>query len=268
MVPMRLEQREWLPWADLRLAGFDSSAHSDLKGDQINVTAGLTRKLSPTFLVGVIAGYETFDYTSELLAGRLTGDGWTTGGYLGWRFAPHWRLDVAVARAWINYHGNAGTAGATFDGSRWLISGGLVGTYDWRGVEFESSGRVYALWQHERAYLDSLGTNQPERNFETGRISAGANLTYPFAWSPTTIAAPYFGIYGDYYYSYDPAAITGLPPPPSFFGPSFNGWSPRFTSGLGVSFDRGMKFTVGAELGGIGTDHRIWSLQAHGTLPF
>ena len=67
---------------------------SDLKGAQVNAIAGLTRKFTPNFLVGVLAGYEHFDYSSQAFNGVLKGDGWTTGAYLGWRFAPNLRFDA------------------------------------------------------------------------------------------------------------------------------------------------------------------------------
>ena len=139
--PPRPQPREWLAWADVRVTGFDrSNLGADLKGDQVNATAGLTRKLTPDVLVGLLAGYETFDYTSQSLTGRLKGDGWTVGAYLGWRFAPRLRFDAAVARSGLNYDGIAGTAVGTFTGSRWLVSGGVTGTYDWRSIVFGTFG--------------------------------------------------------------------------------------------------------------------------------
>jgi hypothetical protein len=46
---------------------------------------------------------------------------------------------------------------------------------------FEPSARVYALWESEKAYTDSLGTAQAERNFTSGRASGGAKVSYPIA---------------------------------------------------------------------------------------
>jgi uncharacterized protein with beta-barrel porin domain len=65
---------------------------SVLYGNQVNLLAGLTRKLTPDFLIGALGGYETFDYRSDALQGRLKGDGWTVGSYLGWRLTRDIRL--------------------------------------------------------------------------------------------------------------------------------------------------------------------------------
>ena len=47
------------------------------KRDQVNAIAGLTRRITPDFLVGVLGGYEHFDYSSLALNGVLKGNGWT-----------------------------------------------------------------------------------------------------------------------------------------------------------------------------------------------
>src|SRR5262249_11858219 len=68
----------WQAWADVRGSGWDNSASAgDIQGTQVNALAGLTRRLAPDFLVGALAGYEHFNYSSQLLNGRLEGDGWT-----------------------------------------------------------------------------------------------------------------------------------------------------------------------------------------------
>ena len=59
---------------------------------QVNALAGLTRKFTPNFLVGVLGGYERFDYSSQAFNGVLKGDGWTAGTYLGWRLTPNVRF--------------------------------------------------------------------------------------------------------------------------------------------------------------------------------
>jgi hypothetical protein len=38
------------------------------------------------------------------------------------------------------------------------------------GVLLEPSARIYALWEHENRYVDSLGTLQAVNNFTTGRV--------------------------------------------------------------------------------------------------
>jgi hypothetical protein len=257
-------QREWLGWIDVRGVSVDrSSIGNDLKGNQVNTLAGITRKFTPDFLVGVFGGYEYFNYTSDALTGRLKGDGWTVGSYLGWQFTPTMRFDLAVGRSGIDFNAMAGTASGTFPGSRWLTSGGLTGTYRWQALVFQPSARIYALWEHEDAYTDSLGSIQNDRNFSTGRASGGIKVSYPFEWSEKINIAPYVGIYGDYYFTSDDASTTGLAAIPLL-----QGWSARFTSGLSVSFKGGGQLSFGGELGGIGGNTQILTFRGRGSVPF
>src|SRR5262249_44475532 len=192
--PPAAPSRDWLAWIDVRGGDYNHNTFgSDLKGTQVNALAGLTRKFTPNFLVGVLGGYERFDYSSQAFNGVLKGDGWTAGTYLGWRLTPNVRFDAGGARSAVLVNDTAGIAAGNFIGHRWLVTGGFAGTYGWRAVLLEPSARVFALWEHENAYTDSLGTLQTERNFATGRASGGVKASYPLAWSSTTNVAPYLG---------------------------------------------------------------------------
>jgi subtilisin family serine protease len=109
--PLAAASRDWLAWIDVRGANFNGNTlGGDLKGTQINAIAGLTRKFTPDFLVGVLGGYEHFDYRSQAFNGVLKGDGWTAGGYLGWRLTPNLRFDAGAAWSDILANDTAGMA--------------------------------------------------------------------------------------------------------------------------------------------------------------
>jgi hypothetical protein len=261
--PLAAPSRDWLAWIDVRGTDFSRSTFgSDLKGGQVNAIAGLTYKFTPNFLVGVLGGYEHFDYRSQAFNGVIKGDGWTTGAYLGWKLTPNLRFDAGGAWSDVLANDAAGLASGNFIGHRWLATGGLTGTYGWRAVVIEPSARVFALWEHENAYTDSLGTLQTERNFATGRASGGVKLIYPWAWSSVTNLAPYVGLYGDYYFSRDDAATVGLTTVPLL-----QGWSGRVTGGMAMTFGRGT-VSAGGEYGGIGSDFHIWTWRVRGSMGF
>jgi hypothetical protein len=260
--------REWLAWAEVRGTGWNTSVQSgDIRGGQVNALAGVTRRVTPDFLVGVFGGYETFNYSSQTLNGTLKGDGWTVGGYLGWRFFPGLRFDASVARSGISYDGIAGIAAGSFTGQRWFASGGLTGTYKtMQGLEIEPSARVYALWENEGPYVDSLGIQHPDRNFSTGRASTGVKVAYPWMWSPSAMFTPYAGIYADYYFNKDDAAALGAPNllPTEYV----QGFSARVVSGLAVAITGGPRLSFGGELGGIGNDFMVWTVRGRAAVPF
>jgi outer membrane autotransporter protein len=260
--------REWLAWAEVRGTGWSTSVQSgDIRGGQVNALVGVTRRVTPDFLLGVFGGYETFDYSSQTLNGTLKGNGWTFGGYLGWRFLPGLRFDASVARSGISYDGVAGIATGSFTGQRWFVSTGLTGTYKTAyGLEIEPSARVFALWESEGAYFDNLGILHPDRNFSTGRASAGVKFAYPWLWSSGMTVAPYAGLYGDYYFNKDDAVALGAP----YLLPAehVDGFAGRFTSGVALSFTGGPRLSIGGEIGGIGNDFLNWSVRARGAVPF
>jgi outer membrane autotransporter protein len=262
--PPLVAPRNWLAWLDVSGADFirDTSG-SDLKGEQVNALAGISHKFTPDFLVGVLAGYEHFDYRSQAFNGVLTGDGWTAGGYLGWQLFQHLRFDAGGAWSDILANDMAGAASGSFMGNRWLVTGGLTGDYDVQALVLEPSARVYALWEHENAYTDTLGTLQASRNFATGRASGGLQASYPFAWSSMVILSPYVGFYGDYYFSMDDASTVGVTTVPLL-----QGWSGRATWGLGTTFGHGATLSAGGEYGGIGSDFGIWTWRVRGSVPF
>jgi hypothetical protein len=267
--PPRIIPKEWLLWAEVRGTGWNTNLQTgDIRGGQTNALLGLTHKLSPDFLVGVFGGYENFDYTSQLLTGRLKGDGWTAGGYLGWRLLPGVRFDASVARSGSSYDGMAGTASGTFPGQRWFVSAALIGNYKtMQGFEIEPSAKVYALWEHDNTYTDSLGIVQTERNFSTGRASAGTKVAYPWLWSATATVAPYVGIYADYYFNRDDGT---LPVAPLLLPTEFvHGWSARVTSGVAMEIAGGPKLSVGGEVGGLGSNQfTTWSVRGRAAVPF
>jgi hypothetical protein len=263
--PAPLIHSDWSAWADLRGTGFDqnNAAGSDHE-EQVNVTGGVGRKLSPNLVVGLFTGYENFSDTIESLAGKLTGDGGTIGTYAAWRYADHWRVDGMFGWSDMSYNGTAGTASGSFTGSRWLGSGGFTGNYRWSNFVLEPSASIYALWETDSAFTDSLGTEQAERIFSVGRASAGGKVSDPWQASSTLSVVPYLGLYTDYRFSTDTALPVGIP----YVGIK-DGWSERVTGGVTfANGNRGPTFAIGGDLGGLGAGYDIWSANVRADLPF
>jgi len=262
--PPRVYDRVWSAWADVRGTGFDQNdAPSDAHGTQLNVTAGVARRMTPDTLVGLFTGYERFNFNVEALNGKMSGNGGTVGAYAAYRFDPRWRADGMIGWSDVWYAGTAGTASGSFTGSRWLASGGLTGDYRWAALLLEPSTRIYTLWESENAWTDSLGALQPSRSFSESRVSTGGKVIYP--WQATGIQIlPYLGLYGDYRFSSDNALPVGVP----FVGIK-DGWSGRAITGVTLAAGRsGPSVSIGGELGGLGAGYDIWSASARVNWPF
>ncbi|WP_441259775.1 IPT/TIG domain-containing protein [Bradyrhizobium sp. 521_C7_N1_3] len=273
------EQKDWLFWIDVRGSGIDQwgssgnigqgATQATLFGQQVNLLSGLTYRARPNLLVGVTGGYENFSYTQTDINGKLKGDGWTVGAYLGWKIIPTLRYDVAVTYSGIGYDGTAGTAQGNFNGNRWIFATGFTGSYSWANFNIEPSAKVYAIWERENAYVDSLGTQQAARTFSSGRASAGNRVSYPVPWLDSVLLVPYAGVFADYYFTQDDAAaIVAAGGIPLASTPLLQGWSARFTGGIGARLAGGSTVGFGAELGGIGSNTQIWTFTGRARIPF
>jgi hypothetical protein len=264
--PPRLD-REWSAWADIRGTGWKvndtTGTGNNLTGNQINLTAGLGRKLNTDTLVGVIVGYEYFKYDVAALAGSLKGNGETIGGYFSRRLTGTLRFDAALGWTYVNYNATAGAATGSFHASRWLASTGLTGTYKVNVYTLEPSAKVYALWESENAWTDSLGTAQASRNFSAGRTALGAIAGRPFEASNGWTVTPSAGLYGDWRFQTDNALPTGTP-----VANIGTGWSGRVTAGLAAKAAHGCMVSLDGEYGGLGASYKIWTGSVRASMPF
>jgi hypothetical protein len=262
-VPYR-EPRAWLAWFDVRVGELDRTGNTnDLHGVQGNTMFGLTRRFSPSFLIGVTAGYENFQYKSNAYNGVLRGQGVTGGAYLGWLLGENLRFEAAGTWSNIFVNESAGTASGQFTGQRLMAFANLTANFAWWGAMFEPSAQIYALWEHENQYTDSLGTVQGSHDFDTGRASGGMKASHAFPVGDGRIM-PYLGLYGDYYFTMDNAnGAPGLTPVPLL-----QGWAARATGGITTVLPGGAQVGIGGELGGIFNANQIWSVNVRGNVPF
>lgn len=255
-----MAERNWSAWVDVRGSGFQQSDSDLMKGTQINATVGLTYRLAPTVVVGVFGGYENFDYDFAWLTGNLDGDGATVGTYAGWQITPTLRWKGMVGWTGLSYDASAGLAAGSFDGSRWLLSTGINGTYDIGGYVVEPSADVFALWESQGNYIDTLGGLHDSRDFSTGRVALGGKVTAPH-WVEGLM--PYLGLYADWRFASDDAVVADVPD--TGIG---DGWSARVTGGFSMRVLTAGSLSLGGEYGGIGADYSVWTGTARLTVPF
>jgi hypothetical protein len=252
----------WSPWVNVKHSEFDGGS-AGFDGDQLNTTFGLSYRLTRDVVVGIVGGFEHFDYDVSALTGRIKGDGWTAGGYLGWQIQPAIRFAAAIAHSDIDYDARAGAASGSFDGRRLLLNASLTGSYPWWKFVIEPSATVFALWENQDGWTDSLGTQQGERSFTLGRASAGAKVSHVIELSRSVSLVPYAGLYFDYDFSSDAAVTVG----PDAVGLD-DGPSGRATAGLALGLGTSTRLSVEAEYGGIGADHDVWTLAGRGAVKF
>lgn len=259
--------REWSAWADIRGTGWKinqaAGNGNDIKGNQINLTAGIGHKLATDTLVGIVMGYENFKYDVASLNGSLKGNGETVGGYFAQRFGSGLRFDAALAWTYLNYSANSGTATGSFNANRWLATTGLTGNHMFGAYLFEPSAKLYVLWEREQAWTDSLGTLQNSRNFNAGRTALGFKVARSVGSSTDWTFTPSFGLYGDWRFASDSAIQTGTQ-----VAYIKDGWSGRVTAGLSAAAKNGCTISLGGEYGGLGANFKVWTGDLRVIVPF
>jgi len=186
--------RDWSVWVDGRGTRWtrDESAN-ELRSTQLNVTAGISRKLTPDMLIGVIAGMRISVTTCRASTAISKANGWTLGVYGAWRLVPQVRVDGAVAWSNVNYNGNRrcielaavinGTSTGAVTVQPLARSPSVCGR--------DSSHRVASSSSHPRAFMcwgsdrprgpTASGSRQAARQFYIGRASVGGKLVLSLA---------------------------------------------------------------------------------------
>jgi hypothetical protein len=259
--PMR--EPEWMVWGDIHYTGWErDTTGRDLRGDQVNLTGGLSRRITRDWLVGLVAGYENIDANSNAVAAGLRGVGGSIGGYSSYRFGAL-RFDAALTWTGLSYDATAPGQTGSFDADRLIGYVALTGNHYWGAFVVEPSLRLYVAWEWQDQWTDSGNTVRPSQDISVGRFSFGGRLIRPGAWwwHDVTVA-PYFGLYGDARFSNDGtvpinATLLGIE----------DGLSGRVTYGAEFRNSRGFRLALGGEYGGIGADYDIWTLLARGVWP-
>lgn len=272
---------DWRVWVDVKTLSMSSRRAIDqmglvsqpiqpsmISGNQVNALMGLTYRHSPELVTGIFAGYENLRYQSEVLDGRLRGEGWTGGAYLGWRLSQGLTFTATGAYSQLSYNAQAGIVTGAFSGQRWLFSTSLGSRFNLSGLVIEPAAQIYGLWENQPSYTDSLGTRQDPFGFFTARTAAGARMSYPLSVGSGLALTPYLGAYGDYYLNGTRGSAT-----PDQIGQAqdqtaiLHGWSARLTGGLSGRLSGGGSFNLGAEYGGLGSPTRSWSLRGQLNVP-
>ena len=259
--PMR--EPEWMVWGDVHYTGYErDSAGRDLRGEQVNVTGGVSRRITRDWLVGLVAGYENIDSKSNAVAAGLRGVGGSIGGYSSYRFGAL-RFDAALTWTGLSYDATAPGQTGSFDANRLIGYVALTGNHYWGAFVVEPSLRFYMAWEWQDQWTDSGNTVRPSQDISVGRFSFGGRLIRPGAWwwHDVTVA-PYLGLYGDARFSKNGtvpinATLLGIE----------DGLSGRVTYGAEFRNSRGFRLALGGEYGGIGADYDIWTFLARGVWP-
>lgn len=253
-----LYRSPWQVWIDARYTATDDKRVTSFDGRQTNLTGGISYRFNDYFLAGLITGYEDFNYELGFRNGKLDGNGWNAGGYFGWRFWDHLRLDGMLTFGRINYGAQADNVTGSFDADRTTSMLRLSGRYGLAANWYvEPSGRLIYAHEKQDAFTDTAGVVHPNYAFNVGLASFGGEVGAPSVWG-SWIVTPSFGLYGDYRFGTDNVQSVATLPNLD------DGWSARVTGNLRWSAPSGFIAAIGGQYGGLGSDTTYW--QAKGSL--
>lgn len=246
-------ESKWSVWLDVRNSGWKiDNSTSDLKGRQMNITTGVSRKITPDFLGGVMVGYENADYDSNLAAANLKNNGVFVGPYFGYRFCGNMLVDGAVTVSKLKYDSSIGGVTGSFDSQRIVSALGLTGTYNAGAVVLSPSLRGTYVTEGQDQWTDSAAVVQERQTTTGGQGSFGAKAAYTIATDSNTKFSPYIGVYGDSFTGSDIETRT----------------SGRATVGADAVLASGLVFHLGYENSGLGVDLKQWSIDGLVSVPF
>ena len=237
-----------LLWTDARITGADDDSNDGYHFTQLNTLSGADYRLTDTLLIGAFVGFETAQ--SELGSADMDSHGISIGTYLGWRVRPNLVLDLAAFKTFADYDISTPDTSAKFDGNRTTYLAGLTGSHEVRGVTMEPSVNFTWVDEDQGSYEDSAEISHEERTVQTGRVASGGRLMKVLSLNSTLQWQPYAGLYADYYFSNDKAALSSDP-----VAALSEGWSARATAGAEFTAgpDSPWQISLGAELGNIGS---------------
>lgn len=255
-LPDATRGRSWTAWVTARDTDWNGAGDERYDARQRSVVGGLGWQVTPSLLVGVLAGREHLRDDLPALPGRLTGGGTALGAYLGWSLLPNLRFDAALVHASMDYDAQFGLAGGALTGRRWVTSTGLTGVASFGGVVVEPSTRFYLGRERQGDVTGTLRYLLTENEMEVGRLSNGGRVAYPIAFDGGSLT-PSLGAFAEWRFGQATLIGDGLS-----FAPA-NGWSGRVNAALSLAHaGSGVSLTAVVEQMGLGTDTRSWTAQA------
>ncbi|MGI9407294.1 MAG: autotransporter domain-containing protein [Hyphomicrobiaceae bacterium] len=180
-------------WIQGRLSHIDNrTSDSDLG----QLYLGLEYRVSPTFLVGLLAQFDFTDENDLTQDTAADGNGWLVGPYMAARLHDNLIFDVLASVGESDNDITAAGATGSFDTHRWLLKGRLTG--DFNQGDWHFAPHVGLTYFHEKqdAFINSLSILIPEQSVSLGSVTFGPRVSTRLVVHGGTVISPHLGIKG------------------------------------------------------------------------
>jgi len=240
-------------WLDTTGQGILPLSTTPERGWQVNITGGVSIRVTPDVLVGALAGHERFSYRSEDTGSTLSGTGTSLGAYAGWDMGGRLLVSLGVVNTALDYRASSGNASGDFQASRWLVTGDVSGEYTLGDFTVQPSATLLGIWESQDAYIDTLFGSHEERQFGSANAGAGIRISRALPISEDWELVPYVGAY------LDTEAETTIGS-----GYATYGLTGRLATGATITSVDGLRIGLDGSISGIGTD--TLTLSARGNV--
>lgn len=160
-------------------------------------------------------------------------------------------VDLGVVHTALDYAVSSGAASATFDASRWLVSGNVAGQFTLDGFTIVPSAKILGIWESQGGYVDTLAAVHDARQFGQGQASVGLAISHALPISDDWAFVPYIGGYFD-------ETIESRIGSDTY---SLSG-SGRVTAGARITTGNSAGLGIDGQIAGVGAKTMSWGARA------
>jgi outer membrane autotransporter protein len=200
-------------WVESHIAGYtDTLGGLVREGDFKALYVGADYAVRPGLLVGALVQLDRTieDVKNPDLWGRVSGDGWMAGPYVGWKLTDKVYFDARAAWGrssndiWLN-DPVVGYRRGSFDTDRWLATATLTGNYTYGAFRVSPQLGIAYGSESADAYRTSLGQTVDKTGATIGRLTFGPEFGYSIRTGQGWLVEPQFSVKG--IWNFDDAPI-------------------------------------------------------------
>lgn len=177
-------------WLDGTYSAEGDATDAEQRTGHVSALYGADALLTTNFLLGLMGQYDAARLKSTGAAYALTGEseGWLIGPYAKLRLSEHWYVQgqVAAGTSRATVESLAGGS-AVIDGSRWLASAGLDGTWQAGAWQLHPTARI----GYGEASTDGIGDAAAELRAPLGQARIAPEISYTLRTAEGTTIQPH-----------------------------------------------------------------------------
>ena len=215
-------------------------------------------------LIGVLGQIDWAEETNASVNANAEGVGWMVGPYVAGQVPGHdviYQARVAYGTS-DNRVAPIGTYADSFDGTRFLASGKITGSYALGRLTIDPSAAIAWFQETQHAYTDTNGLFIPEQTISLGEARLGPSFSHELTLEDGMVLVPSLGVSAVYNFGISDSATS------QGFALGDDALRARLDAGLLARSASGTSLALSGFFDGLGIDdYRAFGGQARLTIP-